>query len=101
MEKYKTPKSLISSNAWSIHSSPGDVLDNSSVTFGGGTKRKLTYNVDSQKQSPLQKIRLAQWILMSFREDLFVFFDWIMVYIVSTEDDTLVKRFTLIYQLMV
>lgn len=57
MEKSKTPKSTISTNIWSNHSISGDVLEKFSATCGVGRKRKLTYNVASDKQSPPQKIR--------------------------------------------
>ncbi|WOH10180.1 hypothetical protein DCAR_0729643 [Daucus carota subsp. sativus] len=51
MEKSKTPNSLVSTNLQIKH------LSSSSVTCGGvGTKRKLSYNVDSENQGPSQKI---------------------------------------------
>ncbi|KAK1363728.1 Cyclin N-terminal domain-containing protein [Heracleum sosnowskyi] len=58
MEKCKTPKSSISTNLQLKHLSSDDVYEKSSVACGGGgvgTKRKLTYNLDSEKQGPSQR----------------------------------------------
>ncbi|KAL8117709.1 hypothetical protein AgCh_015547 [Apium graveolens] len=55
MEKCKTPKSSISTNFQLKHLSSDDVYEKSSVSFSGGgvgTKRKLAYNVHSEKQGP-------------------------------------------------
>lgn len=54
--KVKTPKSSISPNVLSIHSSSNDVLENASFTSAAGPKRRLTFS-DSDHANAVKKIR--------------------------------------------